>query len=260
MALRIIQIAGALLVLILFSSACWYVVEPGERGIIVTLGKVNPVVATEGFGTKFPFITSVKKISIRQQTEGFKTEAFSSDLQHMAVTIKVLYRIPEAAVIPIFTQYHGDPFESLVYPRVSEALKEVTALRAAEAIVKNREQVKAETLSHAQDKIGSIIHVEDIVIEDIALSNELSRAIEQKMVQEQEAAKAQFAQQQVQIEAKTAIIRAEGEAKAINIRGEALRQNPRVIDLQIVEKWNGVSPLVVGDSKANILLPIRPEK
>ena len=90
---------------------------------------------------------------------------------------------------------------------------------------------------------------------------ELEKAIEQKMVQEQEAAKANFIQQKTQIEARTAIIRAEGEAQAIRVRGRAIRENPAVIDLQLIEKWNGITPLVVGAGKgANILLPLKDVK
>ena len=94
----------------------------------------------------------------------------------------------------------------------------------------------------------------------MSLSKELESAIEQKMVQEQEAAKAKFIKDQVVIEAQTAVIKAEGEAKAIKVRGDAIRQNPGVVSLMIAEKWNGVSPLVVGGSGSNIMLPIPTNK
>jgi prohibitin 2 len=126
--------------------------------------------------------------------------------------------------------------------------------------VKRREEIKVKTLAAAREKVGQILIVEDIVLENITLTKELEAAIESKMVQEQEAAKARFTQQKAQIEADTAIIRAKGEAEAIRIRAEAIRDNPGLIQLQIVEKWDGKSPLVVGggadSSGANILLPI----
>ena len=101
--------------------------------------------------------------------------------------------------------------------------------------------------------------VEDIVVEDIALTRELKSAIEQKMVQEQEAARARFAQQQAEVEASTAVIKAKGEAQSINLRGKALMENPSVLDLQVVEKWDGIVPMVVGPhaAGANVLLPLQ---
>jgi prohibitin 2 len=177
------------------------------------------------------------------------------------VTLRVLYRIPEASVVKIYTEYSGDPFESLIAPRVQEALKEVAALQSAEMIVKKREDIKVKSLASAREKIGPLLILEDVVIENIVLSKELETAIESKMVQEQEAAKARFTQQKAQIEADTAIIRAKGEAEAIRIRAEAIRDNPGLIQLQIVEKWDGRSPLVIGGGAgeaggANILLPL----
>ncbi len=161
-------------------------------------------------------------------------------------------------IVKTFQDYSGDPFDSLISPRVAEALKEVTALQSAEQIVKKREEIKAKALAAAKIKIGELLVIEDIVIQNVSLSKELETAIEAKMVQEQEAAKAKFIQQKAEIEANTAIIRAKGEAEAIRVRGRAVRESPGLVQLQIVEKWNGVSPLVVGGngSGANILLPL----
>ena len=80
-------------------------------------------------------------------------------------------------LIYAFKDYAGDPFESLIYPRVSEALKEVTAEQSAETIVKKREEIKTRVLASAKGKIGDILFIEDIVIQDVALSNELESAI-----------------------------------------------------------------------------------
>jgi prohibitin 2 len=124
----------------------------------------------------------------------------------------------------------------------------VTALQSAEQIVRRREEVKNRTLAGAKEKVAGLLVIEDLVIENITLSKELEAAIEAKMVQEQEAAKSRFTQQKTQIEAETAIIRAKGEAEAIRIRGEALRDTPGLIQLQIVEKWDGKAPLVIGGS------------
>jgi prohibitin 2 len=62
------------------------------------------------------------------------------------------------------------------------------------------------------------------------------------------------------VEAETVVIRAKGEAEAISVRGEALKLNPAFLRLQIVERWNGKSPLVVptdpNTTGASLLLPL----
>lgn len=250
---KLIGIAILVFVAIVMASSGTYVIQPGYRGVEVTLGKVSPAFKAEGFGFKAPFITMIYPVSIRQQTSQEKAECYSSDLQQVSVMLRVLYRIPEASVVKLFQGYRGEPFESLVAPRVQEGLKEAAAQQSAEQIVKNRELIKARALELARAKLGPILVIEDIVIENIALTRELEGAIELKMVQEQEAAKAKFTQQRAQIEADTAVIKATGEARSIVIRGEALKENPAFVELQIVDRWDGVPPQIIG-SGGNVLL------
>lgn len=254
--------AALLFVLIVLGSSTSYVVEPGTRGIKVTLGKADDRVLPEGFGFKAPFVTTIVPINIRQRTQAVRADCFSSDLQQVTVDLRVLYRVPENSVVQIYRQYAGDPFDSLIAPRVQEALKEVTALQTAEQIVKSQEDIKQKAIVSARQKIGNILTVEDIVIRNIDLSTQLEQAIEAKMVAEQQAAQARFSQVQAQVDAETAVIRAKGEAEAIKARGEALRMNPAFLQLQLVERWNGRSPLVVpssgNNSAAALLLPLGP--
>ncbi len=259
---KLIGVAVLVFVLLVASSGTTYVVEPGTRGIKVTLGKTADQFLPEGFGFKAPFITSIVTVNIRQKTQPVRAECFSSDLQQVIVDLRVLYRVPEASVVQIYRQFAGDPFDSLIAPRVQEALKEVTAMQTAEQIVKSREEIKQKALAATRQKIGAMLTVEDIVIRNIDLSNELERAIEAKMVAEQQAAQARFTQVQTQVEAETAVISARGEAEAIKVRGEALKLNPAFLRLKIVERWNGKSPLVVpadvNNTGAALLLPLGP--
>lgn len=260
-------------VLVLVGSQSIYIVEPGNRGVRVTLGKVSDVSVSEGPTFKLPLVTQIHPISIKQQTQQMTTECYTSDLQQVNVELRVLYKIPEAAIVELWRNYQSDDgfqsayFRNLILPRVTEALKEAVATENSELIVQKRETVKDRTLESARKKLGktsqdaALISIVDITLQGIGLSSELSIAIEQKMIQEQEAKRAEFVQDQARIEADTAIIKAEGEAESIRLRGDALRQNPTFIDLQIVEKWDGQSPLVVSDGSEGgvpTMIPVDP--
>lgn len=239
-------------------NAC-HIVPPGHRGVKVSLGEINTRPFEPGTIGLIPILTTVTDVSIQQQTQKAVAECFSSDLQQVTVHLKVLFRQPENSVITIYRDYAGNPFDSLIVPRIQEAIKEVTALKTAANIVKTREQVKQDTLISARKKIGEILFIEDIVIEDIGLSDDLEKAIEAKMVQQQNAEKALFSKEQAQIDAETAIIKAKGEAESISVQSAALEKAPKFIELRMVEKWNGVSPQVVG-AGSNIMLPITSTK
>jgi len=252
---RIIGVGIFIFVVILMASSGTYVIHPGYRGVEVTMGKVTPAPKKEGFGLKMPLITRVEPVSIRQQTAEDQAECYSADLQQIHIELRVLYRIPESSVVKLYQGYDGDPFQSLVAPRIHEALKEVAALQSAEQIVKNREQIKTRALDLAKQKLAALLVIEDIVIQNIRLTKELEHAIEAKMVQEQEAQRSKFVQQRAQIEADTAVIKARGEAESIRIRGEALKNNPTFVELQVVDRWDGVAPLIIGSSDG-VMMPL----
>jgi prohibitin 2 len=259
---RLIGVGIVLLVIVIGLAAGTYIVPPGHRGVLVTLGKVAPGFKGEGFGLKSPFISEVVPIPIKQRAAEMQAAVISKDLQEVRTKIRVLYRVPESSVVQIYQQYKGDPFLSLISPRVDEALKEITKEHTAQEIVQERARIKLRTLERARAKIGQILHVVDVVVEDISLSANLEAAIERKMVQEQEANKAIFEQEKAEIDARIAVIRAKGEAESIRIRGQALADNPELIDLEIVSKWNGRAPRSVGGNAggAAMLLPLAPEK
>ena len=252
---RIATIGIVVLFAALLVPGCFYVVQPGERGVRVTLGKMDDQFIAPGFGLKLPFITSIRRVNVQQDTQEVGAECFSSDLQQVNIRLKVLYRIPEASVVRVLRDYAGNPFDKLILPRVQEATKEVTALKTAADIVKTREQIKVAALNQSRTKVGELLVIEDLVIEDVALSRELEQAIEAKMVQQQEAEKAIFRMQQAKTDAETLIIKAKADAESIRIQGEALEKAPKLVELKMVEKWNGVAPQVVGSS-SNILLPL----
>lgn len=259
-------VAGGLLLFlaILSASQMTTVVEPGHRGVRVTLGRVSPQFEQEGLHLKAPFITQIRQESVRQQTVELRTECYSADLQQVQATMRILFRIPEASVVALFRDYTGDVFQTLVAPRVVEAFKDVASTQSAELIVQNREVIKQQTLDATRQKIGNLpgggplLMIEDITLSDLALSAELNAAIEQKMTQREEAERAKFVQRQAEIEAETAIIKGKGEAEAIEIRGKALRESPAFVRFQIVEKWDGTTPLVVGGagSTAPVMVPL----
>ena len=260
------KILSVIIVLALVISAIvgsFEVVSPGYRGVRITMGSTSPNFVKDGLNFKFPLITTIKEISIRQETKETLAPCFSSDMQQVNTKLKVLYSIPEDQVVNLFKQYQGDVFESLIAPRVQEALKEVTAISTAEQIVKNREKVKVAALESTRHKVGSIVVINDIVIENIDLTAELEKAIEAKMVQEQLAGQSKFKQDQAKIEAETKIIEARASAEAIKIQGEALKATPDLIQLKIVEKWDGKTPMVVGGANGNatsILIPMPENK
>lgn len=245
----------------LFTAWCSFqIIPPGHRGVSVTLGKVDSVVVKEGFAFKKPFIESINTVNIQQCKMDGDASCFSSDLQTVMVHFAVMTRTPENQVVGIFQNYAGDPYWCLVEPRLQEALKQVTAKYSADNLVKSREAIREAALKTVRDAVGFTIEIVDLNISNIDLSDQLEKAIEQKMVKEQEALAMSYQLDKANKEAQITIVNAKAEAESVKIKGEALAVSSKVIELEIVKRWDGKAPqtVVVGSnsSGASIILPV----
>lgn len=247
----------AIVVVCLLMDGCT-VIKPGERGISVRLGSISEDFMTEGFYFKLPFVTKIHRVSVQQQTVATAASCFSSDLQGVTIQANVLYRIPENKVVVLHKDYKGEVFPALVEPRLQEAIKRETAKFSADSLVKSRDILKTETLAQLRLAVGDIVNIVDLTISNIDLSDQLERAIENKMVFEQESLAMKFKLEKATKEADIVIVGAKAEAESIKIKGEAISKNPDVILIEMVKKWNGVSPntVVTGTGGANVVFPI----
>lgn len=247
------------MLLLIVGLQTYHIVPPGHRGISIFLGKVDALQRPEGLTWKWPFLERIVDFPIMQLKADGRAVSFSSDLQSMEMSYTVMYRVPENQVVTLFQQYRGEPYASLIEPRIQETIKQVTAMSRAEELVKNRERVKEDVVVKIRPAVGDILQIVDINLTNINLSDQLEAAIEQKVVREQEALAKNFELEKERKQAEITIVRAEAEAKAVSIKGDALKTSPEVIQLEIAQRWDGKTPMsvAVNHGGANVLLPLK---
>ena len=86
---RAVGIALLVFIAVLMASSGTYVIQPGHRGVEVTLGKVSPAFKPEGFGLKTPLITKIHSVPIRQQMMEKKN---MEDIQKMREELMKLHK------------------------------------------------------------------------------------------------------------------------------------------------------------------------
>ncbi|MEM6822812.1 MAG: prohibitin family protein, partial [Verrucomicrobiota bacterium] len=202
---RVVAAIVVLVVLITLLVSSTHVVEPGYRGVRITLGKVDPAFIEEGLTFKIPLIQRVDNILVKQITTQGKAPTFSKDLQTVEIIYDVLYRIPEDQVVTLRREYFGNVYESILKPRVQEQMKQVCAQYRAEDLVKEREQVKIAVFEGVRRVIGELIEIRDLTITNIDLTDELEAEIERKQMAEQQAQRAEYELQRAVKEAEIEI-------------------------------------------------------
>ena len=259
--------AGIVLLFILaIFYGSWFTVNQGERGVITRFGAVVGV-AEPGLGFKTPFITEVNRLSIQtQKLQLDSEEAYSQDQQPAHLQLSVNYSVVPGEVTDVYAQFSTiENLESrLVLPRVRQQLKNIFGHYTAATAISNRDRLNSEVRMAIQEAVKGPVEIEGVQIEDLKFSPAYEEAIEARMTAEVEVQKsrqkvenekqlAQITVTQAQAqadsqlavakaEAEAARIRGEAEASAIKAKGDALRENPGLVQLTIAERWNGTLP------------------
>lgn len=247
--------------LVLFSilTGCTSV-PPGHRGVQIYFSELQPGTLDPGLYSSV--LMTIVPVSTQVQATEAESSATTNDLQNVTTTVTLNWsRDPKA----VREQYRTYPYivKRIIYPAIQESVKSVTAQYTATDLVQKRQEVKQAIIDLLTKRLGPIGIVMDTVnITDFAFSDDFNLAIEAKVKAEQEALRAKeelqktkIVAQQAEAEAQgkkaAAILKAEGDARAIDIRGAALKANPQVLELKRIETWNGVMPstLISGGSE-----------
>ena len=220
-----------LCLLVCFLVMCnpFVMVGPGERGIKIRLGEVEPECYGEGLHLIFPFIQKFRTMDVKTQRNTF--------------TYVINYNVQPDKVNKLFQEVGMDYVSTILTPVVEGTIKDIIGKWNAQDLIANREKATGDILFRLQNQLSdNYINVTDFQMTEINYSDVFERAIESKVTAEQEALKAKNKTVQVQEEAKQKVIAAEAEAKSMAIRAKALSQNKSLVQYEAVQKWDGKMP------------------
>jgi regulator of protease activity HflC (stomatin/prohibitin superfamily) len=276
---KYLMIGGGLLLAFILVNASYSTVGPGERGIMVTMGKTGTEVLGEGPHLKVPFFSEVRTMSVRVKKSQDTTEAATKDMQKVQAIVALNWTINPESVGKMLREVGDESAidNNIIAPAVSEVLKAATSKLTAEEVLSKRIELK-ESIDRALiarlTAYGLII--KDISLVDLDFTKEFNHAVEQKQIAEQEAKQAEYVAQKAtqdakarvnsakgQAEANLAIAKAEAEANLVKARAQAegqklLKQTLThdVLQLEYLKRWNGVLPSVLTGNGGGVMLQI----
>lgn len=242
------------LFLVAMLASFFAIVNAGERGVLLKFGAVQPIVLEEGIHPIIPIVQTVKRLSVRVQSQEITAEASSKDLQDVYTDVALNWHIVPEETYLIFQQIGEQDaiIQHIINPAVEEVLKAVMARYTAEEIITKRGQVKTGVDQALIERLRPYhIAVDDISLVHVHFSNRFSDAVEAKQVAEQEAKRAEFVALKAVKEAEARVNLARGEATAQQLLRDSL--TPELLQRQAIEKWNGNLPLIVGSEGTKLL-------
>lgn len=243
----IIGIVGILLAIVVMVISCIGVVPTGYTGILTTFGAVQDRTLSPGINFIAPW-QNVVTMDNRAQKVEITTQAFSSDIQQVDISMSVNYSIGQETARELYKTVGKNYYENIMFPRIQENVKAVFSQYTAEALISNREYLSsmvADLMRNDMETYGIIII--SIAIEDIDFTDAFTNAVEAKQVAAQNKLTAETVQAQKtmeqQAESERAIIAANAQAEQDIIAAKA--------DLEVV-KVQADAALYAGEREANM--------
>lgn len=141
----------------------------------------------------------------------------------------------------------------------------VSEFTPSEAYSQGREKIQAKAFLILKKELFQYhIILDQINIREVFYNKEYEQAINNKKLAEQEALRLVDVTRQKEellkqagIEKDITIQQAEGEARALQIKGNSISSNPKIIELQWIEKWDGALPTYMMGNGQGIMLNLK---
>ena len=196
-------------------------VEPNEVAIATRFGNI---VGIRESGTHYDLWCTYTKFDKTVQKLDLRTASYSSDAQTMTIDMTIQFKIDPTRVQDIYLEYVtmeslASRIEKIAADQVKAVLSEYTAMQ----IIETRSNISPQVEEVIKTAVGDKYHsdITQVNLTDISFTDEFERAVEAKVIAEQEKqaaiTKAEQALEVAKLEAEAKIETAKGQAEGQKI-------------------------------------------
>lgn len=251
-----------LVILILFGSRMFMIIDAGERGVIFrpyTTGLDRVNIYGEGFHVVAPW-NRMYVYNVREQQREETMDVLDKSGLNINMDVTVRFNPAFNAIPSLHERFGIDYINVLVVPEVRSSVRQVAGRYTAEEIYSTkRQQVEGAIIEETRKTLGdNFIEMRALLIRSIDLPAQIRTAIESKLTQEQEALAYEFRLNKETSEADRVRIEAQGISDYNKIISASLTENilkQKGIDATLeLAKSPNTKVVVVGSGKDGLPL------
>ncbi len=230
------------------------IVQAGNVRVLTQFGRTVGVIFQPGFHIKAPFIQNTVNYSTRQVTyetsdtpessqanyRDYAVDTTSSDGQQITIKYTIRFAIDGKRAEWILNNIGtmDDLVEKVVKTEARSLSRNIpkkyTAAQLYTAQIFDVMKEIGDTLEPTFIANGIIL--DEFLLRKIDFTEEYFNVLEEKQIAEERIVVEQNVLEQEKIKKEQTIVKAEAEARDLEIRGEALRQYPQIIQLEFIQK------------------------
>jgi regulator of protease activity HflC (stomatin/prohibitin superfamily) len=244
-------------------------IPAGNVGVVFNLfGGVEKRVLYEGLNFVIPFTESVTLYDARKTAYSFTDtpEPFqigqsikcqTNDGQQIGIDVTVITHLNKENIWKLHQDLGKDYAQRLIVPQTRSIFRNIVAEFPVETVYNSHRNELTLNAQEALKKsfIKNGVVLDELLIRGIYFSESFAEAVEKKQIALQESQRQSWIKKTAEREKERRVIEGEGDAKALEVRGQALKMDPRIAELEFLEQLehNGKDiPVVTGTKNAII--------
>lgn len=225
----IVSVVAVVVLLLIFGSQMFYVLKPGERGVIFKkfgggLDKEN--IFTPGFQVVAPW-NELIRYDVREQKAEETMDVLDKGGLSINVDVTIIFNPFYNKIGDLHENIGANYIPVMVIPNVRSSVRAVTGRYTAEEIYSTkRGEVESQIIEATRKALAEKnIEMKDLLIRSISLPEKIKAAIESKLQQQQEALAYKYRLERETSEADRMRIEAQGIADYNRIISQSLTNN-----------------------------------
>jgi regulator of protease activity HflC (stomatin/prohibitin superfamily) len=253
-------IAGIVLLLLLVAAGCMTKsIGAGEQGVKYSYFSGTNLDESygEGFHVFMPWEQMID-YDVRVNNADEEIEVLSSNGLTIGMDMSVRYRPTVEELPQLHTTYGQEYYERLVQPELRSVARQVVGQFTPEELYSTRRaELQEQIESNMEQAVESrFIEIEAVLIRDIGLPDQIRRAIENKLEEEQRVEQARLSIQRAEQEAERKRVEARGDADRAQIIAQSM--TPSFLQFQGIQATrelatsNNAKVVIVGGGEGGL--------